>query len=325
MRIPSWIRSLISFRMVRRPGVYLTLSLVGAIIGLGAGVGFQAAGERDLIAGAAPDKVLQPSAWNSSGGGLRFAVVGDFGTGGRQAMEIANGMATSYTLDPFEIVLTTGDNFYSGDPKERFDDAFSAPFRPLLDAGVTFHPTIGNHDLADGRPDEAVDVSGLPNRYYSFVRGPITFVALDTNRLDRRQVEWLSETLACSTTPWQVVYMHHPPYSSGRHGSDLRVRRAIESIVVRAGVELVLAGHDHNYERTRPQGGVVYVVTGAGAKTRPVGESLFTVVSQSQEHFLIGEASFRSLTVTSIDDHLEPIDRFELRPRAGNLECPQGG
>ncbi|MFQ5948135.1 MAG: metallophosphoesterase, partial [Acidimicrobiia bacterium] len=96
----------------------------------------------------------------------------------------------------------------------------------------------------------------------------------------------LERVLAESTAPWKIVAMHHPPYSAGYHGSDIDIRRAFSPIFERYHVQLVLAGHDHDYQRSEPINGVTYVVSGAAAKTRPTGWADFTEAAYSVRHFV---------------------------------------
>ncbi len=107
-------------------------------------------------------------------------------------------------------------------------------------------------------------------RYYTFKpRDGVRFFGLDSTALDKRQLEWLQKALAGSGSEWKIVYFHHPIYSSGaRHGSDLGLRAVLEPLFVQYGVSLVLAGHDHFYERTKPQQGIHHFVIGGSAKVR---------------------------------------------------------
>ena len=133
--------------------------------------------------------------------------------------------------------------------------------------------------------------------------------------MDGDQLSWLLKRLSCSASPWQVVYMHHPIYSSGKHGSDMELREALEPILIAGGADLVLAGHDHNYERTTPQHGIVHIVTGAGAKLRRAGSSDFTVASESKLHFLLVEASEDSMHIQAISADGTVMDSLSVGPQ----------
>ena len=179
-----------------------------------------------------------------------------------------------YRKQLYEHLLTVGDNVYGGDVVDRSADVIDKPYKPLFDAGVEFHPALGNHDL-DDLDDQAETLAtlGIPHRYYYFTDGPVDFFALDSNWMDDDQLRWLKKGLVCSDSSWQVVYMHHPLYSSGKHGSDTDLRETLETVLIAGGTDIVLSGHDHDYERSTPQHGIVHVVTGGGANLRIVGAS----------------------------------------------------
>jgi hypothetical protein len=110
------------------------------------------------------------------------------------------------------------------------------------------------------------------DRYYTFTRGSVRFVVLDSNRFDPEQARWAEDTLARATEPWKIVYFHHPLYSDGRrHGSDVELRVAIEPLLLNAGVRVVFNGHEHFYERTKPQKGITYFIAGSGGQLRRGG------------------------------------------------------
>src|SRR6266545_3391023 len=107
--------------------------------------------------------------------------------------------------------------------------------------------------------------------YYSFTKGDglVEFFALDSTRFDVRQRRWLEAALQASQAKWKVALFHHPIYSSAdQHGSDLELRAEIEPLLVRYNVAAAFSGHDHTYERIKPQQGVQYFVSGAGAAPR---------------------------------------------------------
>jgi acid phosphatase len=144
----------------------------------------------------------------------------------------------------------------------------------------------------------------------------VHFVALDTESDYRTQMTWLDADLAASKAPWKVIYMHRPPYSSGRHGSDGKLRNLLAPILKRHGVQLVLAGHDHNYERTLPQDGTVYIVTGGGGiGTYNVDSSPYTAFSDSVIHFVYGEVGTDEMILHAIDANGREFDSVVI-PRA---------
>ena len=283
----------------------------------------------DLVPGNAPDMTLTPGAWETTDDHVVFAAVGDTGSGGRQAMAVANQIARTYERAPFGVVALLGDICYYGNLEDRYDDVFARPMGPLIGAGVTFELAIGNHD-ADLRHSEAglaeieaeLRLLGTPGLYYTTSHGPADFFYLDSSvpgvfgDRARRQWEWLAEALAASSSRWKIVALHHPPYSSGKHGSTRGARELLDPILRRHQVDLVLAGHDHHYERTHPMDGVTYVVSGGGCKITPVGRSDFTAVAESTLQFLHVKISGDRLNATCIRPDGSVADVFELRARS---------
>jgi hypothetical protein len=138
-----------------------------------------------------------------------------------------------------------------------FHAKFERPYAPLLDAGVQGFAVLGNHDLPLQQSYAAFHMSG--RNYYSFQPLPTSASSGSSNRMDQAQLNWLEAELTRAHDEWKVVFFHHPIYSSGaRHGSDLALRNALEPLFVNHGVTLALAGHDHFYERIKPQHGVHY-------------------------------------------------------------------
>lgn len=280
--------------------------------------------------GAAPDVDLRPGAWPTADDRVRFAAVGDNGSGGRQAMAVAAQMAATYQDTPFGLVALLGDICYYGNFEDRFDDVFARPMGPLLDAGVGFELAIGNHDGDLRYSDEGLaeieaelKLLGTPGLYYRTTHGPADLYYLDSSvpglfgEGGAQQRQWLDDTLASSSNQWKIVLLHHPPYSSGRHGSTAGAREALEPILRRHHVDLVLAGHDHHYERTHPIDGTTYVVSGGGCKTTAVGRSPFTAVAESTLEFLHVDVHGDRLSARAIHADGSIVDQFELRAREG--------
>ena len=284
----------------------------------------------DLVPGEAKDAPLVPRAWTTSDDRLTFAAIGDNGSGGRQAMAVAGRMAQTYELLPFEHVALLGDICYYGSIRERFADVFVRPMRPLIDAGVAFELAVGNHDGGLHHSDESLreieahlEYLGTPARYYSSVRGPVELFYLDSSSPglfgvdSSAQLEWLDDSLASSTSQWKIVALHHPLHSSGRHGSTPGADEVLEPILVRHAVDLVLAGHDHHYERTVPLQGVTHVVSGGGCKTSRVRPRSFTASAASALHFLHVDIAGDRLVGRALRPDGDVLDRFELRAREG--------
>ena len=285
----------------------------------------------DFLPGEPPDVVLTPDAWTTTADEVTFAVLGDNGSGGRNAMDVARAMAATYERTPYGVVLLAGDISYYGDIDQRWNDVFVAPYGPLIDAGVGFELAIGNHEIAEKRSPEAADEIasqlrhlGKPGTYYVASHGPVDVFALDsstpaaTGEGAAEQTAWLRDALAASTARWKVALVHHPPYSSGRHGSDLRLRAALEPLLVEGGVDAVFTGHDHHYERTRPQRGITYFVSGGGCKLTPVGSSDFTAYASSILQFLLVSVRGDEMEVRCIRTDGSVADRVVLRPRSGD-------
>lgn len=202
-------------------------------------------------------------------GSTRFAVIGDSGTGGGAQKKVADRIAAAHRQYPFEFTLMLGDNLYGGEDEQDYEEKFEEPYKPLLDAGVKFYAALGNHDEPTQRFYKPFNMEG--RRYYSF-RGPkggVRFFALDSNYMTPEQIEWLERELSASGSEWKIAFFHHPIYSSGeRHGSDETLREQLEPLFTKYGVDVVFTGHEHFYERIRPQKGITYFISGSAAKLR---------------------------------------------------------
>jgi Calcineurin-like phosphoesterase len=201
-------------------------------------------------------------------GAFKFAVIGDSGTGRRPQYQIGALLASFREKVRFETVLMLGDNMYGADSPRDYAKKFELPYQPLLKAGVKFYASLGNHDSPRQAAYPPFNMGG--KRYYTFRphRG-VRFFALDSTLMDKAQLEWLRTELEDSGSEWKIAFFHHPLYSSGaRHGSDLRLRKVLEPLFVKYGVAMVLSGHDHFYERIKPQQGIHYFVIGGSAKLR---------------------------------------------------------
>jgi 3',5'-cyclic AMP phosphodiesterase CpdA len=162
-----------------------------------------------------------------------------------------------------------GDNLYGSQKEKDYRAKFELPYANLLRAGVKFYAVLGNHDDPGQQFYKPFHMDG--RRYYSFSpHAGVRFFGLDSTRVDEEQLGWLEKELAGSAEAWKIVLSHHPMYSSGaRHGSNLPLRAAVEPLLQKYGVAAALAGHDHFYERTKPQKTVTYFVVGGAAKLRP--------------------------------------------------------
>lgn len=202
-------------------------------------------------------------------GSMKFAILGDWGTGSREQYETADRMKAVHDLFKFNIVLTVGDNLYGSDRPQDYKRKFETPYKPLLDDGVKFYATLGNHDAREQASYKLFNMDG--KRYYTF-KAPqqdVRFFMLESDYMNPEQLAWIEKELKDAKEDWKVAAFHHPPYSSsGRHGSDRRLREVLEPLFVKYNVSVVFTGHDHAYERIKPQQGIVYFVTGAGGQLR---------------------------------------------------------
>jgi 3',5'-cyclic AMP phosphodiesterase CpdA len=130
--------------------------------------------------------------------------------------------------------------------------------------------------------------------------------------MDRKQLDWLEKELSASGSEWKVPFFHHPIYSSGgRHGSDLVLREQLEPLFVKYGVQVVFTGHEHFYERIKPQKGITYIISGAAAKLRrgDIERSTLTAKGYDQGYtFMIAEVDGDQLHYQAITDRGQTVD-----------------
>jgi hypothetical protein len=204
-----------------------------------------------------------PNAANS----LKFMVMGDTGSGDREQFDVANQMARFRTKFPFDFAIMLGDNIYGGQGASDLDKKFAQPYKALLDAGVKFYASLGNHDDPANRQYPPWNMGG--QFYYTYVMKNVRFFSLDSNKVDQKELAWLENGLKSATEDWKICYFHHPLYSDGgTHGSAIDIRVVFEPLFVTYGVNVVFAGHDHIYERITPQKGIYHFVEGASGQLR---------------------------------------------------------
>jgi len=198
---------------------------------------------------------------------VKFAAIGDNGTGDQPQYDVANQMDLWHRRFPFDMVIMLGDNLYGRQRPADFVTKFERPYKPLLAAGVKFYASLGNHDKTSNNTYEPFNMGG--QRYYSFARSNARFFVLDSNYLDPAQLAWIRRVLGDSKEAWKIAYFHHPLYSDGgRHGSEVDLRVRLEPLFVNYGVNVVYSGHDHIYERVKPQKGIYYFVAGSAGELR---------------------------------------------------------
>jgi len=251
-------------------------------------------------------------------GSVRFVAIGDMGTGKPPQYEVAQTMSQFHQKFPFTFVIMLGDNVYGGKSPEELQKKFEIPYKPLLDAGVQFYAALGNHDDTNERFYKLFNMGG--QQYYSFRKGNVQFFALDSNYMDPKQLAWLEKELAnARTTDWKICYFHHPLYSSGAfHGSSTELRTVLEPLFLKYGVQVVFAGHEHVYERVKPQKGIYYFTEGASGELRPnnLKKTDFTAAGYDKDR------SFLSVEISDEDLYFQTVSRTGVTVDSGTIRRP---
>jgi acid phosphatase type 7 len=258
-----------------------------------------------------------------------FFAIGDWGDSDTSADDVRDQMAEELAARPAELLISMGDNAYSAGAFSEIEEYVHDRYRNIFPS-LPYFPSHGNHDYGTDANGPSLAVYALPEnalregdkeRYYSFDWGDVHFVAVDTeNPLDQisdaatdDMADWLAQDLAATDRTWKVVYFHKPPFSSGSHGNDTNVQERLVPIFEQQKVDLVLSGHDHNYERTIPINGITYVVAGGGGTSlRDVGSSDFTAIAKSIHHFLRVDVEGCKLTSRAIGTDGATVDQFTL-------------
>lgn len=248
-----------------------------------------------------------------------FVFIGDFGTGDESERAVASGIRSWVRDRPFDALVTLGDNVYGDGSPSRFGAAWVQPYGWIDDSGVPVVASLGNHDIHTDGGAPVMDLFDMPDRWYQRGVGPVDFFVIDANDLTQNgQMEWLSGALAASTALWQILVFHHPMYSCGKHGSTPRVQRELTLVIAGKGVDLVVNGHDHDYQRFPPIDGTTYIVSGGG------GAGLYSVgdcpadtpepVAWNDEvhHFLYVSATATELIGTAVSASGSVLDTFRL-------------
>ncbi len=220
---------------------------------------------------------------NGSVNGVFFANIGDYGAQSPAQMRVSQLIDS---LNP-HLIITSGDNVYPyikhfdwmdnaiGPYYAKYIFPYKGKFGPGARGINRFYPSLGNHDWYYQGWKVYLEYFELPGneRYYDFTWGDVHFFSLNSEpgepdgiRANSRQALWLKEKLASSDKPWKIVYFHKPPYSSGVHGPTRYMRWPFAEW----GVDMVLTGHEHHYERLEIDG-VTYIINGVGgAGLRPI-------------------------------------------------------
>jgi hypothetical protein len=268
---------------------------------------------------------------------LEVLVFGDSGTGLVPQRRLRDVMLER----EWDLMLHLGDVAYTEGTWRQLEDFYFTVYADLLH-GVPSFLALGNHEYETENGQPYLDVFYLfeqarrpadQERYYSFDYGDVHFVALDSNPevlrtvgdgSDDDMLDWLRDDLAASSAPWKIAFFHHPPYSTDRRGDDDDVKTRIVPLLEAGGVDLVLSGHHHNYERFVPLLGgapvpedaraVHYVVSGAGGTLlAPVLGGPLTAASEHEKHSFLRlriDGCTASCEATALDGTI--VDAFTI-------------
>lgn len=251
------------------------------------------------------------------GESFRFAAFGDTRTG----HDIHRAVVEAMAREDLEFVAHTGDMVERGGIQKQWDLFFQIE-RPLL-VSTPIVPAIGNHDMGRRRYFRHYFMHRRwtrNRRYFAHDWGNLRVLVIDGGiecRDGCEQYAYAERVLAegAEQGKLMVMMLHYPPYSSGKHGSNKAVQKSISELAQRHGVELVLAGHDHNYERTKKIGGVTFIVSGsAGAPIRPVRPQWFTAEARTEPHYVLVDVEPNRLVVRAINLKGDAFDSVVLLP-----------
>jgi 3',5'-cyclic AMP phosphodiesterase CpdA len=259
---------------------------------------------------------------------VRFAVIGDSGTGEKEQYETAKQMETYRKAVGFDVVIMLGDNIYGGHEPRDFARKFEIPYKPLLDAGVKFYASLGNHDDPRLEPlYKPFNMNG--DRYYTFRKGDVQFFALDSNYMDPQQLTWVEQNLRSSKAFWKICYFHHPLYNDGKtHGPDLDLRNQLGPLLKTYGVNVVFSGHEHAYERIKPVDNVYYFVQGDSGKLVRHDFHRSDMMAKSFDNdrtFMVVEVVGENLYFQTISGSGETVDAGVLPRPAASVKAASAG
>ena len=246
---------------------------------------------------------------------LKLAIIGDSGNGRRAQYQVAAQMIAARKRFPFELVLMVGDNLLGRQAAADFVTKFERPYAPLHSSGVQFFAALGNHDGPATRYYPPFNMGG--QRYYTYARQGVRFFVLDSTDFDPEQGAWIENALKAAAEEWKVCYLHHPLYSSGsRHGSTVDLRARLEPLFVEHGVQVVFSGHDHVYERIKPQNGIHYFVVGSSGQLRQGGvrpSPMTAAYFDRDQVFMVAEIAGQELSFEAITRVGETVDSGVIR------------
>ena len=268
-----------------------------------------------------PSLAAQELRLPNKAGSVKFAVIGDSGQPGTGQTAVAKQLSAWRTRFPFEFVIMTGDNLYGSERSRDYERKFSIPYKTLIDSGVKFYASLGNHDDTAQIQYKLFNMDG--KKYYTFKpQNGVRFFAVDSNYVDDKQLEWLDKELAASGSDWKIAFFHHPLYSSGEtHGSADLQRELLEPVFLKHGVNVAIMGHEHFYERIKPQKGVAYFILGSSAKIRTgdLQKSALTMYGNDSDYtFMLAEIVGDEMYFQTINHKGVTIDTGSIR-RAGTV------
>ena len=244
-------------------------------------------------------------------------MIGDSGTGDRPQYQVGERLTDSRSVFPFEFVLMLGDNIYGSERPDDFVKKFERPYKALLDQKILFYASLGNHDDPNQRFYKPFNMDG--KRFYTFEKDDVRFFALDSNYMDQAQLEWIEKELSGSKNTWKIAFFHHPLYSSGaRHGSEVDLRELLEPLFLKYGVSVVFSGHEHFYERLKPQNGITYITNGGAAKLR---EGNIRVGSEMTAKGFDTDRSYMLVEIADKTMHFQALSRTGELVDSGSVEA----
>jgi len=312
MPSPVWPRHT-DRRLLIRPG-RLRLALLALVLS----VGCEPAPPASLPTPATPPSEVL--ALPNQAGSIKFAAIGDAGRGSAAQYEVSAQMAAFRDIFKFDFVVMLGDNVYDGGTPDDYRRKFELPYKPFLDDKVRFYATIGNHDDPN-QPDYApFNMNG--QRYYTFLADvsllsrltdtDVRFFMVDTETLDNPQLAWLDRELARSRARWNIPVFHRPIYTAGRYRAPAQILRAsLEPVLLRRKVRVGLSGHEHFYQRTLPQHGITYFISGGAGSLRrgDLRRSRMTAVGFDADfHFMLFEVTRDRLFYQAITRTGQSVD-----------------
>ena len=242
-------------------------------------------------------------------GSWKFSAIGDYGSGHSPLDEIGDNIIAGKT----DLLLTTGDNVYYNGTEAEFQKKWDPPqWFGRLREQLVVRPSLGNHDVRR-EPDGVPYFKRFPEldqaRFYSFDHKGVHFVSVDTTESlapNSPQLRWLERDLAKSQADWKVLYFHHPLYN-GNPGDNGPNDQYLAPIIAKYGVDLLLSGHEHNYQRSRPlnENGTLEVITGGG------GQSLHPFRIRQPQHNAYRDVDFGHVEVEVTGDRL--VGRYIVR------------